>query len=74
MQKSADKVRVNVQLIDARADSHLWAKTYDRDMKDVFAIQSEVAQEIADSLQAGATFAGGGQHCGECADQRHAGL
>jgi TolB-like protein/Tfp pilus assembly protein PilF len=52
VQKAADKVRVNVQLIDAKADSHLWAKTYDRDMKDVFAIQSEVAQEIADSLQA----------------------
>ena len=52
VQKAGDKVRVNVQLIDARADSHLWAKTYDRDMKDVFAIQSEVAQEIADSLQA----------------------
>ena len=52
VQRAADKVRVNVQLIDARADSHLWAKTYDRDMKDVFAIQSEVAQEIADSLQA----------------------
>ena len=52
LQKAGDKVRVNVQLIDARADSHLWAKTYDRDMKDVFAIQSEIAQEIADSLQA----------------------
>src|SRR5882672_11098181 len=52
VQKAADKVRVNVQLIDARADSHLWAKTYDRDMKDVFAIQTEVAEEIADSLQA----------------------
>src|SRR4051812_47942869 len=52
VQKAADKVRVNVQLIDARADSHLWAKSYDREMKDVFAIQSEVAQEIADSLQA----------------------
>ena len=52
VQKAADKVRVNVQLIDARADSHLWAKTYDRDMKDVFAVESEVAQEIADSLQA----------------------
>ena len=57
VQKAADKVRVNVQLIDARADSHLWAKTYDRDMKDVFAVESEVAQEIADSL-AGETFAG----------------
>jgi TolB-like protein/cytochrome c-type biogenesis protein CcmH/NrfG len=52
VQKAADKVRVNVQLIDARADSHLWAKTYDRDIKDVFAVESEVAQEIADSLKA----------------------
>ncbi|MGA7276096.1 MAG: tetratricopeptide repeat protein [Candidatus Udaeobacter sp.] len=52
VQKAADKVRVNVQLIDARADSHLWAKTYDRDIKDVFAVESEVAQEISDSLQA----------------------
>jgi TolB-like protein/Tfp pilus assembly protein PilF len=52
VQKAADKVRVNVQLIDVRADSHLWAKTYDRDIKDVFTVESEVAQEIADSLQA----------------------
>jgi TolB-like protein/Tfp pilus assembly protein PilF len=52
VQKAADKVRINVQLIDALADSHLWAKSYDRDMKDVFAVESEVAQEIADSLQA----------------------
>src|SRR5215831_5526854 len=52
VQRAGDKVRVNVQLIDARADSHVWAKTYDRDLADVFAIQSEVAQEIADSLKA----------------------
>src|SRR5437588_2818690 len=52
VQRAADKVRVNVQLIDARADSHLWAKTYDRDIKDVFAVESEVSQEIADALQA----------------------
>jgi TolB-like protein/Tfp pilus assembly protein PilF len=52
VQKAGDKVRVNVQLIDARADSHLWAKTYDRDIKDIFAVESEVAQEIADSLKA----------------------
>ena len=50
--RPADKVRVNVQLIDARADSHMWAKTYDREIKDVFAVESEVAQEIADSLKA----------------------
>ncbi len=52
VQKSGDKVRVNVQLIDAHADAHLWAKTYDRDFKDVFAVQSEVAQEITDTLKA----------------------
>ena len=52
VQKAADKVRVNVQLIDARADSHLWAKSYDRDIKDVFAVESEVSQEIADALKA----------------------
>jgi eukaryotic-like serine/threonine-protein kinase len=52
VQKAGDKVRVNVQLIDARADTHLWAKSYDRDLKDVFAVESEVSQEIADALQA----------------------
>jgi TolB-like protein/cytochrome c-type biogenesis protein CcmH/NrfG len=52
VQKAADKVRVNVQLIDARADSHLWAKSYDRDIQDIFAVESEVAQEIADALKA----------------------
>jgi TolB-like protein/Tfp pilus assembly protein PilF len=52
VQRAADKVRVNVQLIDARADSHLWAKSYDREIKDVFAVESEVSQEIADALQA----------------------
>jgi TolB-like protein/Tfp pilus assembly protein PilF len=52
VQKAGDKVRVNVQFIDARADSHLWAKSYDREIKDIFAVESEVAQEIADSLQA----------------------
>ena len=52
VQKAADKVRVNVQLIDARADSHLWARSYDRDIQDIFAVESEVAQEIADALKA----------------------
>jgi Predicted integral membrane protein len=52
VQKAAEKVRINVQLIDARADSHLWAKSYDREIKDVFAVESEVAQEVADALQA----------------------
>jgi TolB-like protein/predicted Zn-dependent protease len=52
VQKAGDKVRVNVQLIDARADNHLWAKSYDRDIKDVFVVESEVSQEIADALQA----------------------
>jgi adenylate cyclase len=52
VQRAAEKVRINVQLIDARADSHLWAKSFDRDVKDVFAVESEVSQEIADALQA----------------------
>jgi TolB-like protein/Flp pilus assembly protein TadD len=52
VQKAGDKVRVNVQLIDARADTHLWAKSYDRDLKDVLAVESEVSQEIADALRA----------------------
>ncbi len=48
----ATRVRVNAQLIDARTDAHLWAQTYDRDLADVFAIQSEIAKAIADQLQA----------------------
>jgi TolB-like protein/Flp pilus assembly protein TadD len=52
VQRAGDKVRVNVQLIDVRADTHLWAKSYDRDYKDVLRVESEVAQEIADALQA----------------------
>jgi TolB-like protein/Flp pilus assembly protein TadD len=52
VQKIANKVRVNAQLIDARNDAHLWAQTYDRDLADVFAIQSEIAQAIAEQLQA----------------------
>src|SRR5215467_7089260 len=52
VQKAGDKVRVNVQLIDARGDTHLWAKSYDRDLKDVLGVESEVSQEIADALKA----------------------
>jgi TolB-like protein len=52
VQRAGDKVRVNVQLLDARVDTHLWAKSFDRDLKDVFAVESEVAQEIADALRA----------------------
>ncbi len=52
VQRAAGRIRVNAQLIDARTDAHLWAQTYDRDLADVFAIQSEVAKAIADQLQA----------------------
>jgi adenylate cyclase len=52
VQRAANKVRVNAQLIDTRTDAHLWAQTYDRDLADVFAIQSEIAKAIADQLQA----------------------
>src|SRR4026208_650990 len=52
VQRAANKVRVSAQLIDARNDAHVWAQTYDRDLADVFAIQSEIAKAIADQLQA----------------------
>jgi len=52
VQRSANRVRVSAQLIDARNDTHVWVEKYDRDLADVFAIQSEIAQKIADQLQA----------------------
>jgi TolB-like protein/Tfp pilus assembly protein PilF len=52
VQKVADQVRVNVQLINAQTDSHLWADTYDRKMSDIFGVESEIAKRIAESLQA----------------------
>ena len=52
VQKSGDAVRVNVQLIKAANDSHLWADTYDRKLTDIFAVESEVAKAIANQLQA----------------------
>jgi TolB-like protein/class 3 adenylate cyclase/cytochrome c-type biogenesis protein CcmH/NrfG len=52
VQRAGNRVRVTAQLIDARTDMHLWAERYDRDLADVFAIQSEIAKKIADQLQA----------------------
>jgi len=52
VQRAGGKVRVNAQLIDARNDAHVWADHYDRDLADVFAIQSEIAQQIAGQLRA----------------------
>jgi TolB-like protein/Tfp pilus assembly protein PilF len=52
VQKSADSVRVNVQLIKAANDSHLWAETFDRKLTDVFGVESEIAKRIAESLLA----------------------
>ena len=52
VQRSGNRVRVNAQLIDARTDRQLWAQIYDRDLADVFAIQSEIPKAIAEQLQA----------------------
>jgi eukaryotic-like serine/threonine-protein kinase len=52
VQRSGNRVRVNVHLVDARTDRDVWGQTYDRDLSDVFAIQSEIAKTIADKLQA----------------------
>src|SRR5262249_3927691 len=51
VQKAGDRARIIVQLIDAQTDTHLWSETYDRDLKDIFSVESEVAQKIADSLK-----------------------
>src|SRR5213595_3655714 len=52
VQKANDQVRVNVQLINAMKDAHLWAETYDRKLIDIFSVESEIAKTIADTLQA----------------------
>jgi TolB-like protein/class 3 adenylate cyclase len=52
VQRAGNRVRVNAQLIDARTNRNLWGETYDRDLADVFAIQSQIAKAIADQLQA----------------------
>src|SRR5881227_703232 len=48
--RSADRVHLNAQLIDTRTDTHVWAEEYDRNLNDLFAIQSEIAQKVADQL------------------------
>jgi len=52
VQKANDQVRVNVQLINAMTDAHLWAEIYDRKLTDIFAVESDIAKTIADTLQA----------------------
>src|SRR4029077_19067536 len=52
VQKSGDAVRVNVQLINATTDSHIWADTFDRKLTDIFSVESEVAKAVADQLRA----------------------
>ena len=52
VQKAADQVRVNVQLVNVQTDSQLWAETYDRKLNDIFSVESEIAKRIAESLQA----------------------
>lgn len=51
IRRAGDRVRITAQLIDADSDSHLWSETYDREMKDVFAIQDDIAQSIANALE-----------------------
>src|SRR5213594_170793 len=60
VQKTADQVRVNVQLINALTDAHFWADTYDRKLTDIFAVETEIAKAVADVLQAKLT--GSEQH------------
>ncbi len=57
VQKSQDQVRVNVQLINAATDAHLWGESFDRKLIDIFAVESEIAAKVADKLQAKLTGA-----------------
>jgi adenylate cyclase len=57
VRKASDKVRVHVQLIDAENDAHLWAERYDRQLDDIFEVESEIAEKIAEALQARLTGA-----------------
>jgi TolB-like protein len=52
VQKVADQVRVNIQLVNALTDAHLWAETYDRKLTDIFGLESDIAKSIADALKA----------------------
>ena len=52
VRRNADRVHLNTQLIDTRTDAHVWAEEYDRDLNDIFAIQSEIAQKVAEQLHA----------------------
>jgi TolB-like protein/DNA-binding winged helix-turn-helix (wHTH) protein/Tfp pilus assembly protein PilF len=51
VQRSGERVRINVQLVHAASDKHLWAETYDRDLRDVLAVESEVAAAVAEAIQ-----------------------
>ena len=72
VQRAGGRVRVNAQLIDARTDAHLWAEHYDRDLADIFAIQSEIAQQVANQLQP--SLSGGKSSDHGTADRRSSGL
>ena len=52
VRKTGAWLHINAQLIDARTDSHIWAEEYDRDLKDMFTVQSEIAQKVAGQLHA----------------------
>ena len=52
VQRAGEKVRANVQLIDARTDTQLWANSYERELKDLFTVETEIAEEIAEALKA----------------------
>jgi len=51
VRKSANRARITAQLIDVKTDGHLWSESYDREVKDIFAVQSEIAQKVADALK-----------------------
>ena len=73
VQKAADQVRVNVQLINAQTDSHLWADTYDRKMTDIFGVESEIAKANRGVVASEANRSGGAS-VGSQTDKQSGGL
>ena len=64
MRRAGSRVRIVCQLIDAETDRHLWAETYDRELTDIFAIQSDVALQIAAALEAELSARGAARRSG----------
>ena len=73
VQKAGEAVHINLQLIDTQSDGHLWAESYDRDFKDIFGVERDVAEKVAGALKA-TLIPGGSRACCQRADTKRGSL